>query len=83
MDEKYIICRAVKMSGAYQMYRSTTLGEALRQSLDELIAEGLISEQLAARVTTTFDQCINNALATRARNKVNFKVSNRMSKNYI
>ncbi|KAI1717107.1 transcription initiation factor IIA, gamma subunit domain-containing protein [Ditylenchus destructor] len=61
------------MSGAYQMYRSTTLGEALRQSLDELIAEGLISEQLAARVTTTFDQCINNALATRARNKVNFK----------
>lgn len=58
----------------YQMYRSTTLGETLQRSLDELIADGQISQQLAARVTTTFDKCINNALSTRARNKTSFKV---------
>lgn len=59
----------------YQMYRSTTLGDTLQRSLDELIAEGQISQQLAARVTTTFDKCINTALSTRARNKTAFKVS--------
>lgn len=58
----------------YQMYRSTTLGETLQRSLDELIADGQITQQLAARVTTTFDKCINNALSTRARNKTGFKV---------
>lgn len=59
---------------AYQMYRSTTLGEALQRTLDEFIEEGQISRQLALRVMTTFDKCINNALSTRARNKTTFKV---------
>lgn len=43
-------------------------------SLDELIADGLISQQLAGTVMTTFDKCINKALSERARNKTNFKV---------
>ncbi|CAK5071410.1 unnamed protein product [Meloidogyne enterolobii] len=57
----------------YQMYRSTTIGVALQTSLDDLITEGLISQQLAGTVMTTFDKCINKALSERARNKVNFK----------
>lgn len=58
----------------YQMYRSTILGECLERSLDELIADSQISKQLAARVMTTFDKCINQALSTRVRNKITFKV---------
>jgi len=45
-----------------------------KASLDDLITEGLISQQLAGTVMTTFDKCINKALSERARNKVNFKV---------
>ncbi|KAL3081863.1 hypothetical protein niasHT_013430 [Heterodera trifolii] len=57
----------------YQMYRSTTLGTALQSSLDELIADGMISQQLAGTVMTTFDKCINKALSERVRNKTSFK----------
>lgn len=59
---------------AYQMYRSTTLGVALQETLDELIRDELLSNQLALRVLATFDKCINNALSTRSKNKTNFKV---------
>uniref|UniRef100_A0A914XQ23 Transcription initiation factor IIA subunit 2 n=1 Tax=Plectus sambesii TaxID=2011161 RepID=A0A914XQ23_9BILA len=60
---------------AYQMYRSTTLGDALQKTLDELIQEGHISPPLALRVMTTFDKAINKALSQRAKNKITFKAS--------
>lgn len=59
---------------SYQMYRSTTLGEALQQTLDELVADGLITPPLQQRVLATFDKCINHALSNRLKNKTTFKV---------
>lgn len=58
---------------AYQMYRTTTLGRALRGTLDELVEDGTISSSLAQTVMVTFDKCINKALSQRVKNKITFK----------
>uniref|UniRef100_A0A2K6U581 Transcription initiation factor IIA subunit 2 n=1 Tax=Saimiri boliviensis boliviensis TaxID=39432 RepID=A0A2K6U581_SAIBB len=55
---------------AYQLYRNTTLGNSLQESLDELIQ---ITPQLALQVLLQFDKAINAALAQRVRNRVNFR----------
>nr|XP_029508175.1 transcription initiation factor IIA subunit 2 [Oncorhynchus nerka] len=59
---------------AYQLYRNTTLGNSLQESLDELIQTQQITPQLALQVLLQFDKAINTALANRVRNRVNFKV---------
>ena len=58
---------------SYQLYRNTTLGQTLQDSLDELVSAGQISSQLALRVLLQFDKSINNALATRVRSRLSFK----------
>uniref|UniRef100_A0A3B4GP85 Transcription initiation factor IIA gamma chain n=1 Tax=Pundamilia nyererei TaxID=303518 RepID=A0A3B4GP85_9CICH len=60
---------------AYQLYRNTTLGNSLQESLDELIQTQQITPQLALQVLLQFDKAINTALANRVRNRVNFRVS--------
>uniref|UniRef100_A0A8D0DS88 Transcription initiation factor IIA subunit 2 n=1 Tax=Salvator merianae TaxID=96440 RepID=A0A8D0DS88_SALMN len=60
---------------AYQLYRNTTLGNSLQESLDELIQSQQITPQLALQVLLQFDKAINSALAQRVRNRVNFKGS--------
>nr|CAG4645973.1 EOG090X0L7F [Lynceus sp. MCZ IZ 141354] len=58
---------------AYQLYRNTTLGNTLQESLDELIQYGQITPQLALKVLLQFDRSINTALATKVRNRLTFK----------
>ena len=58
---------------AYQMYRNTTLGNTLQESLDELIQNGEITPQLALKMLLQFDQATNTALATRVKNRLTFK----------
>lgn len=58
---------------SYQLYRNTTLGNTLQESLDELIQLGQITPELALKVLQQFDKAINNALANRVKNKINFK----------
>ncbi|XP_006878810.1 PREDICTED: transcription initiation factor IIA subunit 2-like [Elephantulus edwardii] len=60
---------------AYQLYRNTTLGNRLQESLDELIQSQQITPQLALQVLLQFDKAINSALAQRVRNRVNFRGS--------
>lgn len=59
---------------SYQMYRMTTLGETLEQTLNELAEDGQIPKEVISKVMTVFDRCINHALGNRLRNKTNFKV---------
>ncbi|KAL4216362.1 Transcription initiation factor IIA subunit 2 [Mactra antiquata] len=61
------------MSSSYQLYRNTTLGHTLQESLDELIQIGQITPQLALKVLLQFDKAINTALASRVKNRVSFK----------
>ncbi|GLG95358.1 hypothetical protein R5R35_013724 [Gryllus longicercus] len=58
---------------SYQLYRNTTLGNTLQESLDELIQYGQITPQLAIKVLLQFDRAINNALATRVKSRLTFK----------
>ncbi|XP_052008236.1 transcription initiation factor IIA subunit 2 [Xyrauchen texanus] len=60
---------------AYQLYRNTTLGNSLQESLDELIQTQQITPQLALQVLLQFDKAINTGLANRVRNRVNFRGS--------
>ncbi|XP_041355898.1 transcription initiation factor IIA subunit 2-like [Gigantopelta aegis] len=58
---------------SYQLYRNTTLGHTLQESLDDLIQCSQISPQLALKVLLQFDKAINTALANRVKSKISFK----------
>ncbi|XP_031619569.1 transcription initiation factor IIA subunit 2 [Contarinia nasturtii] len=60
---------------SYQLYRNTTLGNTLQESLDELIQFGQITPQLALKVLLQFDKSINTALNTKVKARVTFKAS--------
>lgn len=58
---------------SYQLYRNTTLGHTLQESLDELIQLSQITPQLALKVLLQFDKSINVALSQKLKNKYTFK----------
>uniref|UniRef100_T1GM55 Transcription initiation factor IIA subunit 2 n=1 Tax=Megaselia scalaris TaxID=36166 RepID=T1GM55_MEGSC len=60
---------------SYQLYRNTTLGNTLQESLDEFIQYGQITPQLAFKVLIQFDKCINNALNQKVKARVTFKAN--------
>ena len=64
---------SLRLKMSYQLYRNTTLGATLQESLDELMQLQMLSPALALRVLIQFDKSINNALATRVKNKLHFK----------
>jgi len=58
---------------SYTLYRNTTLGNTLQETLDELLQMQMLSPSLALQVLIQFDKSINSALNTRVKNKVTFK----------
>uniref|UniRef100_A0A1I7ZUL6 Transcription initiation factor IIA subunit 2 n=1 Tax=Steinernema glaseri TaxID=37863 RepID=A0A1I7ZUL6_9BILA len=58
---------------AYQMYRSTTLGDALQSTLDDFVADGQIPRNLANIILRVFDVTFADTLTTRASNRITFK----------
>jgi len=58
---------------AYQLYRTTTLGATLQETLDEFIQFQQITPELAFKVLLQFDKTINNALAQKVRSRIAFK----------
>ncbi|KAB0796964.1 hypothetical protein PPYR_11025 [Photinus pyralis] len=58
---------------SYQLYRNTTLGHTLQESLDELIQYGQITPQLGSKVLLQFDKSINQMLASRVKSRLTFK----------
>nr|CAG4648423.1 EOG090X0L7F [Moina brachiata]SVE93404.1 EOG090X0L7F [Moina brachiata] len=58
---------------AYQLYRNTTLGNTLQESLDELIQYGQITPQLALKVLVHFDRTMNQSLAQKVKTRLTFK----------
>lgn len=47
---------------SYQIYRSTTLGNALEETLDELVDQDRISQLMARKILNSFDAKISAAL---------------------
>ncbi|PVU98380.1 hypothetical protein BB560_005680 [Smittium megazygosporum] len=63
------------MSQYYELYRTSTLGFALTDSLDELIQAGHISPQLAIRVLMQYDKSITEALTNNVKARASIKGS--------
>ena len=63
----------------YTMYQSTTIGEALKETLEEFTSDGTITQHLAKRILLNFDKAVNTKLATQNKNRFNFKVDFRQT----
>ncbi|KAI9667646.1 MAG: Transcription initiation factor IIA small chain (TFIIA 13.5 kDa subunit) [Bathelium mastoideum] len=57
----------------YELYRRSTLGVTLMDSLDELIMARRIEPQLAIKILSNFDKCMTEVLADKVKSRLNFK----------
>ncbi|RWS27618.1 transcription initiation factor IIA subunit 2-like protein [Leptotrombidium deliense] len=60
---------------SYQLYRNTTLGHTLQETLDDFVQLGQMTPQLALKVLLQFDKSINVALANRVKTRLTFKAA--------
>ena len=56
----------------YLIYRTTTLGTTLKETLDDMISNGLLTERAATKIYSEFDRSMNIALNKRINKKVQF-----------
>ncbi|KAK9464615.1 transcription initiation factor IIA, gamma subunit, helical domain-containing protein [Lipomyces arxii] len=58
----------------YELYRRSSIGAALMDSLDALIQDSKIQPQLAMKILSTFDRCSADALGEKLRStRLSFK----------
>ncbi|KAI6208730.1 Transcription initiation factor IIA subunit 2 [Aphelenchoides besseyi] len=57
-----------------EMYRHTTLGKTLEETVREFIEDGQIPESLGRRIMAVYDKAVSRVLGTRAHNKVTFTI---------
>ncbi|EGD86011.2 uncharacterized protein TERG_02277 [Trichophyton rubrum CBS 118892] len=58
----------------YELYRGSSIGLSLTDTLDDLINEGRIEPQLAMKILSNFDRVITEVLADKVKCKLSFKV---------
>ncbi|KYR01927.1 transcription initiation factor IIA gamma chain [Tieghemostelium lacteum] len=57
----------------YELYRRSTVGEALTDTLDELLQNQYINQNVYTKILTQFDKSINEALSTGVKSKAVIK----------
>ncbi|GAD91756.1 hypothetical protein AOR_1_1878194 [Paecilomyces variotii No. 5] len=57
----------------YELYRGSSIGLSLTDTLDDLINEGRIEPQLAMKILSNFDRVITEVLADKVRARLTFK----------
>ncbi|GAB7325874.1 hypothetical protein MBLNU13_g09942t1 [Cladosporium sp. NU13] len=57
----------------YELYRSSSIGLALADTLDDLISSRRIEPQLAMRILQNFDQSIATVLGDKVKARMTFK----------
>ncbi|KAI9842416.1 MAG: Transcription initiation factor IIA small chain (TFIIA 13.5 kDa subunit) [Sclerophora amabilis] len=57
----------------YELYRRSSIGLALTDTLDDLITERRIEPQLAIKILGHFDRCITDILAEKVKARLTFK----------
>lgn len=57
------------------MLTHLSIGEALIDTIDDLINDGRIEPQLAMKILSNFDRAIAETLAEKVKSRLNFKVS--------
>lgn len=56
------------------LYRASSIGLTLVDTLDDMVNEGRIEPQLAMKVVARFDRAVAEVLAERVRARLSFKV---------
>ena len=59
----------------YELYRGSSIGEALIDTIDDLINDGRIEPQLAMKILSNFDKAISDTLNDKVKSRLTFKVS--------
>ncbi|KAI1081574.1 transcription initiation factor IIA gamma chain [Whalleya microplaca] len=59
----------------YELYRRSSLGTALTDTLDDLITEHRIDPQLAMKILANFDRAITEVLQEKVKSRLTFKGS--------
>ncbi|XTI83242.1 transcription initiation factor IIA, gamma subunit [Cenococcum geophilum] len=57
----------------YELYRRSSLGGSLTDTLDDLISERRIEPQLAMKILTNFDKAVADVLADKVKSRLTFK----------
>ncbi|KAL9040899.1 MAG: hypothetical protein Q9214_004302 [Letrouitia sp. 1 TL-2023] len=60
-------------SQTYELYRRTSIGTALIDTLDEMVHSSRIEPQLAMKVLTSFDKVVAETLPEKVKARLNFK----------
>ncbi|GAB2234719.1 hypothetical protein Droror1_Dr00003984 [Drosera rotundifolia] len=57
----------------FELYRRSTIGLCLTETLDELVSNGTLSPEIAIQVLVQFDKSMTDALETQVKSKVTLK----------
>ncbi|KAK2437761.1 transcription initiation factor IIA subunit [Trifolium repens] len=57
----------------FELYRRSTIGNCLTETLDEMVQNGTLSHELAIQVLVQFDKSMTEALETQVKSKVSIK----------
>ncbi|TVY73549.1 Transcription initiation factor IIA subunit [Lachnellula suecica] len=64
---------AANAQSFYELYRRSSIGMALTDTLDDLISERRIEPQLAMKILANFDRSITEVLAEKVKARLTFK----------
>ncbi|ORY85733.1 transcription initiation factor IIA gamma chain [Protomyces lactucae-debilis] len=57
----------------YEIYRNTSIGVALTDTLDEMVTQGRIAPQLAMKILYHYDEQASKALNEKVKSRLTFK----------
>ncbi|XP_062097606.1 transcription initiation factor IIA subunit 2 isoform X3 [Humulus lupulus] len=57
----------------FELYRRSTIGMCLTETLDEMVQNGTLSPELAIQVLVQFDKSMTEALESQVKSKVTIK----------
>ncbi|KAL8459616.1 hypothetical protein ACS0TY_036093 [Phlomoides rotata] len=57
----------------FELYRRSTIGMCLIETLDQMVSNGILSPELAIQVLIQFDKSMTEALKTEVKSKVSIK----------
>lgn len=57
----------------FELYRRSTIGMCLTETLDEMVSNGILSPELAIQVLVQFDKSMTEAVEAQVKSKVTIK----------
>ncbi|KAJ0989677.1 hypothetical protein J5N97_008033 [Dioscorea zingiberensis] len=63
----------LSVMATFELYRRSTIGMCLTETLDEMVSNGTLSPELAIQVLVQFDKSMTEALESQVKSKVSIK----------